>query len=65
MSEPTEREAELLALLVRVPGAINNAFMAGGEEREFGSASRQERLMESVHQLRADIHAAISKAEPA
>jgi hypothetical protein len=53
---PEEARWRVTALekaLALVPSALNNAFMAGGEEREGGSASRQERLMKSVDELRS------------
>lgn len=66
MSETVKTDSisrdELLALLRKVPAALSNAFSAGIEEREFGSANRQERLMQPVHELRAAIDAALSLA---
>lgn len=56
---------ELVDLLRKVPSALNNTFMAGGEEREFGSATRQEQLMKPVHELQRAIEAALRKAEGA
>jgi len=44
--------AEAEELIERIPAAINSAFMAGGEEREGGSANRQERYMQPADALR-------------
>ena len=63
--EPAHRRAtpadDLRALLARVPSALSNAFGAGIEEREGGSARRQAKLMEPVDALREEIRAALSQ----
>ena len=48
-------------LLRRVPGALNSEFSAGMEEREGGSANRQEKLLQASEALRRDIDAFIAR----
>lgn len=48
-------------LLRRVHGALNDAFLAGTEEREGGSARRQEARMKSGYELQKDICAALAE----
>ncbi|XHB99368.1 hypothetical protein ABWH97_00010 [Nitratireductor sp. ac15] len=47
--------ATAIDLLKRVAPALNSHFLAGIEEREGGSARRQERLMKVGEELQADI----------
>lgn len=49
------RVAELEEVLRKVPGAFNAAFIAGTEEREGGSARRQEKNMAIVEAVRREI----------
>ena len=55
--------ADLLAVAKKVRSALNDAFSAGAEEREGGSARRQGKLQEKIEQFRAECKAAIAKAE--
>ena len=52
---------EAVRLLERVPGALNGAFAAGTEEREGGSARRQERYSAPGDALRREIPAFLSQ----
>ncbi|WP_295810361.1 hypothetical protein [uncultured Nitratireductor sp.] len=49
------RLAEASRMLARVPGALNSFFSAGIEERENGSARRQEKLMVGGEMLVSEI----------
>ena len=51
----------LREILKTVPDALNSALQAGMEEREGGSANRQERYMKPVYELRAAVRAALTK----
>jgi hypothetical protein len=55
----------LIGLLERVPSALNGAFSAGAEEKEGGSARRQERYAKESDELRREIPEAISLAKAA
>jgi hypothetical protein len=55
------RVKALTDLLKKVPGALDDAFLAGTEEREGGSTRRQEARMKSGDELRAAIRAALAK----
>ena len=60
--EWAERElSEAVGLLRVVPDAMHQYFAAGSEERENGSARRQEKLMSAGEALIADIRALIAR----
>jgi hypothetical protein len=59
-----EQAAEIVRLrefLARVPKCLTHAFVAGTEEREGGSARRQEKSLAPVETLRRDIAAALQE----
>ena len=65
-SRAEKAEADLIKaknLLKRVPGAINNAFGAGMEEREGGSGRRQAKYMAGPEILQCEIRAALAAME--
>lgn len=57
------RVAELETIVARVPDALSAAFSAGIEERDGGSARRQEKYLAPVEELRRDIAALAHKGE--
>ena len=59
-AEVIEAARELATLLERVPSALNGAFSAGVEEREGGSARRQDKYLQGPESLRREIPAALT-----
>lgn len=57
--------AEAVDLAECIPGALSSAFMAGAEEREGGSAKRQEKHMQPVDKLKADARDLLTKLRSA
>lgn len=55
--------AEANRMLALVPGALNSFFSAGIEERENGSARRQEKLMTDGETLVSEIRHFLASAE--
>jgi len=58
-----EAAPKLLAVAKKMRSAMNDAFAAGREEGEGGSARRQGKLLEKIEQVMAECKAAIAKAE--
>lgn len=58
-----KRLAEASRMLALVPGALNSFFSAGIEERENGSARRQEKLMADGETLVSEIRHFLASAE--
>lgn len=56
---------EVREVLEAIPGALNGAFAAGSEEREGGSARRQERHAADGDALKARARALLEKMEGA
>lgn len=63
LADALDREARLVEIVRRIPNALNQAFAAGMEEREGGSARRQAKCMEPVEALRADASAALEETK--
>lgn len=55
---------EVREVVAMVDGAMNCAFAAGVEEREGGSARRQEKALEKVEACRSAARALLSKLPP-
>jgi len=63
-AEAAEAERDRLRHIVaRIPDALNRAFSAGTEEREGGSARRQDKDLDVVDRLRKDARAALTDTQ--
>lgn len=61
--DPAATMKEVVEVLRKIPSALNSEFSAGCEEREGGSARRQERLLRPGIEIREEVRALLAKLE--